>query len=139
MLIRFMNLSLKIAGLAIFLTEGSHSQKGKGGKRIEIVNSNPSIVSCFLKFFESYYKIDRKRLRGRVQVHYIEDVGRSERYWSAITKIPVAQFQKPIIKKRSMSKKSFNILKNGTFTLIYHDTRLYNKIEGDAQETFNKL
>jgi len=120
-------------GLTIFWTEGNHSQKGKGGKRIEVVNSNPEIIKIFLTFLRRF-KIDESRLRGRIQVHDKNEVEKAESFWSMISGIRRKQFQKPIIKKSKVHKTSTNILSHGTFTVTYNDTKLFLLLSKEIQK-----
>jgi len=125
-------------GLTIFWTEGNHSQKGKGGKRVEVVNSNSEIIKIFLTFLRRFFKIDESRLRGRVQVHNKNEVEKTELFWSRITHISRKQFQKPIIKTSKVHKTSTNILPYGTFTITYNDTKLFLLLSKEIQKMVSK-
>jgi len=134
----FVKSRLYVMGLTIFWTEGNQSQKGKGGKRIEVVNSNPAIIKIFLDFFRKFFNIEENRLRGRVQVHNKNEIKKSEFFWSKLTKIPRKQFLKPLIKVNKNQKTSTNILPYGTFTVTYNDTELFRKLTKNIQKIISK-
>jgi len=129
-----MNSELYKIGLTIFWTEGNHSQKGKGGKRIEVVNSNSEIIKIFLTFLKKFFKIDESRLRGRIEVHAKNEVKKAELFWSRIARIPRKQFNKPIIKISKIPKTSTNILSYGTFIVTYNDTKLFLLLSKEIQK-----
>jgi len=133
-----MNSKIHQIGLTIFWTEGNHSQKGKGGKRVEVVNSNPEIIKIFLTFLRRF-KIDENRLKGRVQVHDKNEVKKAELFWSKISLISRKQFQKPMIKKSKVHKTSTNILPYGTFTVTYNDTKLFLFLSKEVQKMIERM
>jgi hypothetical protein len=116
--------NIRNIGLLLYWCEGTRNhRKTKGGKKIELANSDEKLILLFLKFLRSL-KIDEKRLRGKVKVHKNHDVKKIENHWSKITGIPVKQFHKPIIRNYSSDGKG----SAETFTIIYSSTALWNAV-----------
>lgn len=96
-------------GLVMYWAEGTKKNgtgRYKGRKRrvldrVEITNSDPTFISVFLNFLRESYSIDEKKLRARTPIHQtqIEKLMEIEEFWSSLTGIPIAQFNKPTIRK----------------------------------------
>ena len=121
---------LKKLGPIIYLCEGTRSTRQNRGspEQIELVSSDPFIIKIFLKFLRKIIKIEESRLRGRLQIHNNLDEEKAKVYWSSISRIPIDQFQKSIIKENKSRRRSLNILKNGTFVVRYASKPKYEKL-----------
>jgi hypothetical protein len=119
---------LKIAGAMLYWGEGN-----KKGNSVALANSDPRMVSVFLKFLRVICGIDNHRLR--VTTHYYSDHEPKEllQYWSRITKIPANQFYKSFLHqdtKGTYKKKS----QYGTISVQYSDKKLLRMINSWIQE-----
>lgn len=78
------------AGVALYAGEGS-----KGDGAVRFANSDPSMVRFFCAWFRRFFEIDEARLRARVYLHRGLDLEAATAHWSAVTSIPVDQFNAP--------------------------------------------
>ena len=115
---------LRMLGLSLYWCEGTKNHsKTAGGKKVELVNSDKYLIIAFLKFLRCL-NIDENRLRGKVKIHKNQNIVQIEQYWSHISKIPLKQFHKPIIRNYDNNNKN----SVGTFTVIYSSTKLWKCI-----------
>ena len=81
---------LLIAGVALYAGEGT-----KGGHEVAFTNSDPRLIETFLLFLRRHFEIDESRLRVHLYLHEGLDLDAALSFWSTVTHIPRAQFQKP--------------------------------------------
>lgn len=79
-----------VAGVALYAGEGSKTDGAVG-----LPNTDPRIVALFCRWLRRYFEIDEARMRVRLYLHEGLDLGGAEAFWSEVTGIPIAQFQKP--------------------------------------------
>ena len=109
---------LKIGGLMLYWGEGSK----KSDNGIDFANSDPIMISYFLKFFRTIYNPTEKRLRALLYTYHDNNIPEQIKYWSNITKIPVSQFSKPYT--RSTSQQKHDKMPHGLVHVRYYDKRL---------------
>jgi len=71
---------------------------GEGTKRegsLVFANSDPRLIMVFLTWLRRQFDLDESRLRLRMYLHADLDLGAAQAFWSSLTGIPVAQFDKP--------------------------------------------
>jgi len=131
---------MKIGSL-IYLCEGTRSKRQNRGKpeQIELVSSDPFIIKIFLNFLRKIIRIEENRLRGRLEIYSDRNEKQAKNYWSKITKIPVSQFQKPIIKESKKVRRSLNKLKYGTFILRYASKPKYELLMSTIENVKKEL
>ncbi len=121
-----------IAGALAYWCEGSKSKPHRRQDRVTFTNSDPALITFFLRFLETA-GTSRDELLFRVHIHENADVAAAERFWLVLTGAPPGQFR-PVVLKRHNPK---TVRKNTGET--YHgclriDVRrsgeLYRKIEG---------
>ena len=123
---------LVLSALALYLGEGTRSQAGRHGRRVEFCNSRPELAKLFLTFLRTM-GINEQKLRIRVKVPDISLVEAVEAFWSDYLTIPRKQFIKPIIRGREPRQKDIRTY-YGTCTLRYHNARLYRRIINRASK-----
>ena len=79
-----------VAGVALYAGEGS-----KADGQVRFVNSDPRMVVFFCTWLRHFYRVDEARLRLSLYLHQGLDLVAATAYWSALTGIPEAQFNKP--------------------------------------------
>lgn len=90
----------KIALTMLYITEGSRSAKGS----VCFGNSDPYIVSLFLRLLRFCYNIDEQKLRCTVQCRADQNIKQLEKFWFEITGINKKQFCKPQFDPRTLGK-----------------------------------
>lgn len=115
----------KLALILLYLGEGT-----KNSKRaiLTFANSDPYVISLFLKLFRSYFNIDEKKFRCTVQGRGDQDFENLERFWSSLTGISKNQFYKSRIDPRTLGIKSKNEDYKGVCRLDYFSAHVLNDI-----------
>ena len=65
---------------------------------VTFTNSDPKLVSLFLKLFREGYDLDERRFRVCVHLHGYHNPEKQIAFWSKVTKIPRGQFIRPYLK-----------------------------------------
>jgi len=115
----------KIALVMLYLGEGSKTQRGS----LIFGNSNPDIIRLFLKLLRLCYLIDEQKFRCTLQCRADHDITLLEKYWSQTTKIPLKQFYKAQIDKRTIGKPSKKPDYKGVCRIDYLSADIYNEIK----------
>ncbi len=124
-------INLRMFGPLVYWCEGTKSIRQNRGNpvQIEFVSSDPLLIKLFVEFLRSTLKVKENKLRGRLQIHGVNNKEKAEKYWSKISGIPISQFQKPIIKKTNIVHRfNYNILEYGTFIVRYGSKEKYNEL-----------
>lgn len=98
----------------------------EGGKDIssgvKFINSDPLMISSFLKLLRECFTIEESKLRALIHLHEYHDASKQLSYWSGITGIPVTQFHKPFLKPNT--GKNIHLGYPGCVSVRYGDVRL---------------
>ena len=123
---------LQLAGALLYACEGTKLRRDSRYKNtfiyaIEFTNSNPQIISLFLRFMIQELEIDIAKIKGQLFIYPDLDKKKVMQTWSHETGIPVVQFQKVIMLKAKISKFKPNPL--GTFKLRYTGKEKFLKLQ----------
>ena len=128
-------LELKIAGTMLYWAEGYKSEKSTG---VDFANSDPDMVSIFMSFLRSTYKLDESRFRVLLYCYENQNIPELIEFWSELTNIPKKQFTKPYIRKDF--KENSRVMKYGMVHIRYGDKKLLidlRRIIGEYKERFS--
>lgn len=115
-----------------YLAEGSRT---KG--RVEIANTDPKILTSFLKLFRYLYLHEKSRFRCHLNLRMDQSEEKIKNYWSKILHIPKSQFIKTSFERRSTTA-TFKKYK-GVCTVYYCDTDLQKRILTVGEEILQKI
>ncbi len=87
----------KIALVVLYLAEGSKTARGS----LMFGNSDPAIVLMFVGLMRECYILDERKFRCTLQCRSDQDIKKLEKFWSKTTKIPLEQFYKARVDKRT--------------------------------------
>lgn len=123
----------KIALTMLYLGEGKKKTAGS----LVFGNSNPSIISLFLKLLRQCYDIDEKKFRCTLQCRADQDIKKLEFFWSKTTSIPLSQFYKARIDSRTIGKFSKKQDYKGVCRIDYFSAQIYTELRciGDILTT----
>jgi hypothetical protein len=126
------NKELRLAGALLYVCEGTKLRKDSRYNNtyiyaIEFTNSDPKIVSLFIRFMRDELEIEPSKIRGQLFIYPDLDQKALMRAWSRYTGIPVAQFQKVIMLKAKNSRFKPNPL--GTFKVRYSSKEKFLKLQ----------
>jgi hypothetical protein len=122
-----------LLGIGLYLGEGT-----KSGEVVGLVNSDPSIIKLFIKWFKLVCGLKTKNFKPYLHLYPDNNIEKSYQYWQSITKIPRNQFGKTTIDRRTnKSKIRKGKLPYGTMHLHIkslnnkeHGRRLFRRIQG---------
>lgn len=122
-----------IAGIMLFWAEGNKCKNS-----VVFSNSEPAMMSFFIKFLRRYFNIDEKRLRFSFQWYSNNDITKEDvaDYWSKLLDISKSQMNKCYIDYRpvkNMGKKKGKC-PFGVCRLVLSDTRIVQMFYGAIQE-----
>mgnify|MGYP001573687061 CR=1 FL=1 len=124
---------LRIAGVMLYWGEGT-----KSGNCVTLSNSNPKMVTLFLKFLRCVCNVSENRLRALLHIYSDHNEEEVKIFWSHITKIPTSQFSKTFVHKKQGGTYKKNS-EYGTISLRYSDKKLLEIINGWIKEFSDDL
>ena len=117
----------------LYWAEGSKSRNS-----VQFVNSDPAMVSYFVRFMRTQYDVpdDRFRLDCNLFADHIERQREIERFWLDTLDLPASCLRKSKVNVYSKysQKKRKNKLPYGTVRVCVHSTRIVQSIYGSIQE-----
>jgi len=111
----------KLILAVLFWTEGS-----KSTKEISFINSDPQMISTFLRLLRACYSISESKFRCLLHAHEYHDVPRQLKYWSQLTNIPLTQFSKTYLKPNTGKRKKTNY--PGSLRVRYYDSMIAREL-----------
>ena len=105
----------KIILAMIYVCEGSKNSC----QSITLGNSDSGIIKTFLHLLRFCYIIDERKFRCTVQCRADQGIEELENFWSQTTKIPLDQFYKAQIDKRTIGKPSKRVDYHGVCRIDY--------------------
>ena len=114
------------------------AEGGKTGSALKFVNTDPRLATLYITLLRTCFPIREDKLRIRLHLHYYHNKKKSVRYWSRLLRVPITQFGKLYIKKRSTTKK-FRQNFMGICFITYCDTNLLNEVLALAYVIHEKI
>lgn len=125
---------LKIIGTILYWGEGYKTSKSNG---IDFTNSDPKMITIFVKFLRKICGTDESRLRVLLYCYSNQNTNKLIDFWSNATKIPKRQFSKPYIK--FSDNMANNKMPYGLVHIRYYDKKLLLLIKKWIDEYKNKF
>lgn len=124
--------SLAILGAALYWGEGTKSEsKNTSYRMISFANSDPLMVSVFMKFLRKVLIVPEDKLHGGIHIYPSTDKEKAMYFWSKITKIHKDKFY--IVKqvsRASKNKRPTNLLPFGTAVIRISGRKYFYIIKG---------
>lgn len=86
----------------LYWAEGS---KYQGVHGLKFTNTDPRMALLYITLVRKCFTLDESRLRVRVHVHHYHDRRKVLSFWSKLLNVPLVQFEKTYLKKRSKTKR----------------------------------
>ncbi len=119
------NISAKLnhASLAILCSMIYFCEGNKGLRDLVFfTNSDPSLISTFIKLLRSSFKLDESKFRACLHLHSYHNEEEQIKFWSTLTNIPKRQFIKTYNKKHTGKYKKEGY--RGCIQIRYYDVRI---------------
>jgi hypothetical protein len=123
-----------IADAIAYWCEGSKNKPHRRDDRVVFINSDPGLISFFLKFLQTA-GVSREDLVFRVYIHENADVQAAQRFWRDLAGAESGQFRKSVLKHHNPKtiRKNVSSEYHGCLRIDVKGSRsLYRKIEGWA-------
>ncbi len=122
---------LLLIGTTLYWGEGSKADYSWSSKSIIFTNSDPSMISVFMRFIREIWKIDEQRIRAGIHIYSNIDPCEAKKYWADITKLPTDRFYiVNQVSKASQNKRPINLLPYGTAVIKINNRKYFYKIKG---------
>lgn len=108
----------------LYWAEGTRGERGSG---VTFVNTNPNLMLLFVILLRKCYNIDESKFRIWLRVHYYHSIKKVKSFWSKLLSVPLNQFIKVSIKKRSKTKR-FRKNFAGICTIRYGNTNIRREL-----------
>ena len=126
----------KIALAMLCLGDGS---KYSPSKSFSFGNSNPQIINTFLILLDRSFGLETGKLRATVQCRADQDSQKLQEYWVRVTGIPISNFYKPRIDKRTIGKPTRKLCYKGVLRIDYFSSKAQLELEDLARLVYNEL
>lgn len=121
-LLKKLNIGVQKLILSIlYLAEGA---KNNNCRQLMFGNSDPKIISFYLKLLKNCYNIEERKLRGRIQCRYDQDITTLERFWQKLTGIGPDSFYPTYKDMRTKGKMTLKNNYKGVCTINYFDRKI---------------
>lgn len=111
-------------------------EKSLQGKTFAFTNSDPLLVSTFLRFLREGFDIDEQKFRICLHIHAYHDEKKQITFWFDICGIPEAQFMKSHQKQSSGRQKKRDYA--GCVSVRYYDARIARQVQALARAFLKK-
>ena len=133
---------LMLLGIGLYIGEGT-----KMYEMVRVINANPDVIKLAVRWFGEICHVPISNLIMRIHIYPDCDEKTTLRYWSKISGIPLTQFQKTQIDRRTGKKtKKRGTLPYGTAHLSVrsmgnkrHGVMLHRKIIGWIEAIYSKM
>lgn len=89
---------VELAAVVAYWCEGCTATPCAGREQVTFINSDPGLILLFLAWLDQLGFPEQHRHLS-LSVHESADVGAATRWWSAVTRVPVEQFGKPVLER----------------------------------------
>jgi hypothetical protein len=94
----------RVAKLVLATLYAGEGMKAEKRGFITLGNSDPGVITLYLRLLRAIYPIDESKFRCTVQCRDGQDIEVLESFWSSITGIPRTQFYGARVDKRTIGK-----------------------------------
>jgi hypothetical protein len=100
----------------------------EGSKKhgVRFTNSDPIMISVFLKLLRNAFKIDEDRLKARVHLHAYHNVDKQIDFWSNVTEIPAERIK---VYHKANTGLQTHPGYQGCMNVSYYDSRIFTQLQ----------
>ena len=115
---------LLITGLFLYLGEGAKVNRS----RIQITNSDPSIIKFSIFWIINALGIEKNKLRIQLHLYTDMNIENEINFWQNVTTLSRSQFIKPYIKKASSQRIDHPSFGHGTCSVYCNNAKIKDEI-----------
>ncbi len=120
--IKYSPIVFKLFCSLLYWAEGSKSSTSS----LSFINSDPIMISTFLKMLRSSYNLDEKKFRALVHIHEYHSDIKIKSFWSKITHIPLTQFNHSYLKPHTKKRRREDY--KGSLRIRYYDAKIAREL-----------
>ncbi|HCC83232.1 TPA: hypothetical protein DEP96_00085 [Candidatus Uhrbacteria bacterium] len=113
----------RLVAALLYWCEGGKQSLSSG---INFSNSDPELMKTFLSALRKGFTLDESKFRVLMHLHEYHDETKQQTFWSRVTNIPVAQFQKTYKKPHTGKRKHLNY--EGCASLRYYNAGIVKNL-----------
>lgn len=116
-----------VSGIALYAAEGT-----KGERMTNFCNSDPATNKFMMNWFREFCKVPIGKFRGAIWIHEGRNKRKAVKFWSTLTGIPTAQFNKTYVAKDKTGSHKIRKKKHqyGIFSIRFSDVKIQRLIMG---------
>lgn len=99
----------------------------KDGAFVRFTSSDPTLIKLFISLLRKGFKVDEAKFRGLIHLHSYHDETKQKLFWSAITEIPLYQFNRSYRKPNTGKRKQENY--PGCIAISYYDSKVAKELK----------
>lgn len=107
----------RLISAIMFWAEGS-----KDKSSVTFVNSDPIMISTFIKLLRESFDVDESKFRALIHIHEYHDEEELKKFWSKTAEIPLSQFTKSYRKPHTKKRKRPGY--RGCVAIKYYDYKV---------------
>lgn len=130
------NYTAKIALAMLCLGEAS---KSWNGTMFSLGNTDLRVIKLFLSWLKQCFSFDLKKISCTVQHRADQDSQLLTKYWVKQTGIPITQFTRSYIDKRTIGIPTKRKDYMGVLRVTYHDRTIQYELESLAEMVYNRV
>jgi len=111
-------------------------EKSKNDTSLIFTNSDPLLVTAFLRSLRQGYEIKEEKFRVCIHLHGYHDTKTQLSMWSKVTGISTDQFIKPYLKPTSGRYQKIGY--EGCASVRYHDVKIARQVQAVARAFLNR-
>lgn len=102
---------LWLIGIALYWAEGSKEKEYRPGTGIKFSNSDPEMISLFLKWLIEIVGVSKENIGFEIYLHdsFRQNISRFQKFWSEKTGLPLSYFNTIYFKRNKINTKRKNI------------------------------
>lgn len=127
-----------IAKIALSMLCLGEASKSTSRHSFSLGNSDPRIITLFIKLLDKCFPINYQKIRCTVQCRADQNPSLLTNFWSKHTGIPASQFYKPQIDKRTIGKPTKKLNYKGVLNVYYSDKKIQLELESLANLIYNE-
>jgi hypothetical protein len=116
---------LFLVGLSLYLAEGDKNIQ----ERVKFANSDQNLIQLMMCWFREVCNIPENKFRIALHIHDLQSNKKVREFWSALTRVPLTQFQAVYVKKSTLRSRR-NVLYNGTCSIVINSRSFFRRIMG---------
>jgi transposase-like protein len=109
----------------------------KNVNNVDFTNADPKLITTFLHLFRATFLLDESKFRVSLHIHSYHDSKKQIAFWSKVTGIPQAQFNKPYQKANTGIQVRENY--QGCISVRYHSADTARQLIATAKAAFDTL